>query len=482
MAEGKLISKILLFEITTDQLSFNRVMKTFLVISMLMLNSCICCAQKASFKSLGCNEQPGYFSNGKSRISYERLKSKPSNPSGPAYINVGAEIRYQYFYFKNEDWGEEAPDPDGFVLSRFLTHVDLHAGKQFRGFLQLQSSLANGQPKTPSPVDNNQLEIHQAFADILLPVSDQKLLTFRIGRQELSYGSQRLVAVREGPNNRQSFDGLKLNFTAPNRKFDLLYSQYVKAEPGIFDDRIHKGIRLWGSYNVFTNVPWVNNFDLYYLGLYKKTTAFNAGRGEETRHSIGTRVWKSSGPWQYDNEAIYQFGRFSGQRVSAWTMSMHLSYTFLEKKFTPQLGLKSEFVSGDRHAADGQLNTFNPLFPKGAYFGLAALIGPSNLVDTHPYIQLAFSEKLSFGVDYDLFWRMQREDGLYAVNGKLIYAAEAGTSKRIGQQLGTSIEYTPNKFLYFRQELTWFNSGEFLKQAGPGKDILMLGTTITLKF
>ena len=31
--------------------------------------------------------------------------------------------------------------------------------------------------------------------------------TLRIGRQEMSYGSSRLVSVREGPNVRRSFDG-----------------------------------------------------------------------------------------------------------------------------------------------------------------------------------------------------------------------------------------------------------------------------------
>jgi len=35
-------------------------------------------------------------------------------------------------------------------------------------------------------------------------------IKLRIGRQELNYGSGRLVSVREGPNVRQSFDGFKI--------------------------------------------------------------------------------------------------------------------------------------------------------------------------------------------------------------------------------------------------------------------------------
>ena len=33
---------------------------------------------------------------------------------------------------------------------------------------------------------------------------------FRVGRQELEYGSGRLIDVREGPNVRLSFDGFKV--------------------------------------------------------------------------------------------------------------------------------------------------------------------------------------------------------------------------------------------------------------------------------
>jgi len=39
-----------------------------------------------------------------------------------------------------------------------------------------------------------------------------KSVLLRVGRQELMYGSQRLIAVREAPNNRIAFDGLKFIF------------------------------------------------------------------------------------------------------------------------------------------------------------------------------------------------------------------------------------------------------------------------------
>jgi len=397
-------------------------------------------------------------------------------------FDFGGEVRYQYFYFKHQDWGEAPADKDGFLLARYLGHAGLRAGSHFRAFAELQSSVSSGQPGKPSAVDENTLDLHQAYLEYSGLAGSGKTIVLRMGRQELSYGSQRLVAVREGPNNRQAFDAAKLVFAAKKLKTDLFYANYVIARSNIFDDRFSNAIRFWGVYHMFNALPVIQNLDLYYLGLYKKTTTFDEGKSPETRHSIGGRIWKTKAALRYDMEGLYQFGDFGSSRISAWTLSSNISYTFLQNKFKPQAGLKIEAISGDKTQDDGKLGTFNPLFPRGAYFGLAALIGPYNLLDAHPYVQLNLSKELVFAVDYDMFWRMQKNDGLYAVNGKVLYAGNAGSSRQIGRQLGASLEFPLGKYFSFKQEFTWFNAGKYLKQAGPGKDILMTGSTLTFRF
>jgi hypothetical protein len=441
-----------------------------------------CLAQVPPFKQLRYDENYTNLAKDTSADWYRQLKFHPLSESKTTYFSFGGEVRYQYFNFKNQDWGAAPQDKDGFVLTRYLGHVDFHTGKHFRAFVQLQSSLASGEAETPSPVDQNTLDLHQAFFDFSEPLNSGQNLTLRVGRQELSYGSQRLVAVREAPNNRQAFDAAKLMYGSNDLKLDFFYAQYVQARPNIFDDKLNSNIQFWGAYSALKKIPLVQNMDVYYLGIHKKTTSFDDGRGVETRHSVGARIWETTPSWQYDIEGLYQFGYFAGNTIAAWTLSSNISYTFDKMKAKPQLGLKGEAISGDKNYGDGRLNTFNPLFPKGAYFGLAALIGPYNLIDAHPYLQFNLTKKLIAAIDYDLFWRMNRNDGLYAVNGKLIYSGKDGRSIQIGRQLGASLEYAPNKYLYFRQELTWFNAGNYLKQAGPGKDILMAGSTITLKF
>lgn len=448
---------------------------------ILMLPASLCAQQFPSFKLLRYDEDYSKLKGDTGSSWYRRMKFTALSKDKQTYITFGGETRFQYFYAKNETWGDDPKDNDGYVLTRWLAHADLHAGKYFRTFVQLQSSLANSRID-PSPVDNNPLELHQAFVDIDPLVSEKSRLTFRLGRQELAYGSQRIVSVRDGPNNRQSFDALRSIFTTGNYRADVFYSHYVAARPDIFDDGFNKKAKLWGAYLVKNKVAALKNIDLYYLGLWKKNTEFNSGTGRELRHSIGTRIWSNKNSWKYDVEALYQFGKFATSNISAWTASINTSYEFSSVKFKPEVGLKTELISGDKNKMDNKLQTFNPLYPRGGYFGLAALIGPANLVDVHPSISFELSGKLSFDIDDDIFWRYSHNDGLYAVNMSLIYPDGNTTETKIGNQLSAGLIYSPNQFLYFRGELTWFKAGDYLKLVGAGKDILFTGFTAQLKF
>jgi len=90
-----------------------------------------------------------------------------------------------------------------------MAHVDLHLWIWARFFGQLKSNLESGRTGGPRPTDRDELDVHQGFVDLAPPPDPQYGLTLRTGRQELAYGSQRIISVREGPNVRQSFDAVR---------------------------------------------------------------------------------------------------------------------------------------------------------------------------------------------------------------------------------------------------------------------------------
>jgi hypothetical protein len=434
------------------------------------------------FKSLRFDENYSFLKTDTVKNDwYKTMKFIPLSSSKNTYISFGGSVRYQYFYAKNENWGDGPQDNDGYVLSRYLFHADFHVGKYFRTFIQTQSSLADGRVD-PSPVDQNPLEVHQVFTDFNIINEGSKRLTLRLGRQELTYGSQRLVAVRDGPNNRQSFDGIKVMASKDEILADFFYSRYVVAHDGIFDDDSNKDKQFWGSYLVIHKIPFINNIDVYYFGYERANAVFNDGAGKENRHSVGTRIWGKSENWRYDGETLFQFGDFASKDINAWTASLNLGYRFTTVKFNPEIGFKAEVISGDRNVGDNGLETFNPLFPRGGYFGLASVIGPSNLIDFHPSLNLELAKNIEWGIDFDMFWRYSSNDGIYAPNVSLIYPGDTTKSKKIGGQLESEIVWQPNQYLYFRVEGTWFKAGEYIKASGTGKDIFFAGITMQLNF
>jgi hypothetical protein len=416
------------------------------------------------------------------RNYYTQAKYCPLDKNGNTFFSFGGDVRQQYFYIKNEDWGVAPKDKDGYVFSRLLAHADFHAGKYFRSYIELQSSLANGKEYSPPPIDENQLDLHQAFVDIALPFGKQEQLVLRTGRQEFLYGTQRLVSVKEGANNRQAFDAAKLVYQASRFKFDAFFSHHVRPKHGIFDDEFNKHTKFWGGYAVVNEIPVFHNVDLYYLGLWKSESVFDDGIARELRHSVGTRIWKNSTEFQYDFEALYQWGKFGIGHISAWTLSSNTTYILNHLKHNSQINLKAELISGDKNYEDGKLNTFNPLFPRGGYFGLASLIGPVNLIDIHPSFVVNLTQSLEYEVDYDAFWRFSQNDGLYGQSVLLIYSGRSSEHKFIGNQLATYLIYNPSQFFSLEAEFTWFKAGPYLKDVGPGKNILFTAFTAQCKF
>jgi hypothetical protein len=452
-----------------------------LILSIVFFCDCTRGQNTVSFKPLRYDEDYSTLKVDSNSNWYQHLKkvSLPGNEN--SYLSFGGDIRYQYFSVQNEDWGDAGTDHDSYLLSRFLLHADIHAGRHFRTFVQLQSSLANGKSGT-SPLDENPLELHQAFFDINIAPLHKNKITLRLGRQELAYGSQRLVSVREGPNNRQSFDGLKALLVSGNHKADLFFSHHVKAKKDLFDDGFNKDSKFWGMYLTKKAFPFLGNVDFYYLGLWKRNTQFDDGEGKELRHSFGSRIWSNQQPFKYDIEAVYQAGQFAAKDISAWTLSFNAAYKFTAPSLKPEIGLKTELISGDASYGDDKLGTFNPLFPRGGYFGLASLIGPANLFDIHPSLVLELHKKLQLNVDYDIFWRYSINDGIYTPGVSLIYTGKANRHKFIGRQLSADLVYAPNKHVYWRGEFTWFDAGDYLKNAGTGRDIFFGGITAQLKF
>ena len=123
--------------------------------------------------------------------------------------------------------------------------------------------------------------------------------------------------------------------------------------------------------------------DTYYLGLERDAAKYQRIAGKEWRHTAGARVRGEFGNANVELEAAYQFGAVASTQIAAWTLATSVDVHGRKTPLKPVLTLGFGATSGDGGSGSSTLGTFNPLFPRGAYFGLIAANGPGNNVSPH---------------------------------------------------------------------------------------------------
>jgi hypothetical protein len=56
------------------------------------------------------------------------------------YVTIGGEVRQDWERIGNDNWGQQ-PIMNGYLLQRYMLHVDTHYGRYFRTFIQLKSGI-----------------------------------------------------------------------------------------------------------------------------------------------------------------------------------------------------------------------------------------------------------------------------------------------------------------------------------------------------
>jgi hypothetical protein len=427
------------------------------------------------YKLLRYEEDYSYLRDPSRRTDFwDPIKYIPLGSHEDWYLSIGSELRERYEFYHEANAGAVPPNAinNGYMLQRYLLHGDLHLGPYFRFFGQLMVGMEDGRIGGARPdIDRDAFDVHQAFADIVLPLAGERdTLTARLGRQEMEYGSGRLIDLRDGPNLRLSFDAPRLLLHLGNWEVDGFWGKPVRDRAGVFDDDPDPTRALWGVYAVHP-LPLLpeGHIDLYYLGYENKDAVYVQGPGHELRHTLGTRLWGSPLPWEYNLEYDWQFGRFGSGSIQAWSAANAVRYNFSELPLRPRLGLRFDFTSGDHNPTTANLQTFNPMFPSGVYFNLLNPVGPLNMIDLHPTLDLYVGEKLTVSVDWDFFWRESLGDGVYTIGGMPLRPGVAGP-RYVGNCPACTVVWNPTRHLSVLASYVHFFAGPFFQANPPDKD------------
>jgi len=388
-------------------------------------------------------------------------------------LSFGGSFWYRYMHETDSRLNAAGINND-YHLLRTRLHADLWYQDQFRLFAEMLDARALGLDLPALAIDKNHTDMLNLFVDVKLGQFMDGLAYLRVGRQELLYGSQRLISTLDWANTRRTFQGVKTFWQTPAFNLDAFWVRPMVTEPNQFDnwDKDRNFVGLWGTYKAIPGQV----LDLYYLSLIDNRnvspaniTQGNVLQGDSVLHTIGARWVGDYERILYELEGMYQFGKRSHLDISAFSIASGVGYQ-LPLPMNPQFWLRYDFASGDKNHRDGRSNTFNQLFPFGHYyFGYIDQVGRQNIHDFNAQFTLHPQPWVTFLGQYHRFYLANKRDYLYN-------AAGAGTIRDItgqsGSHVGDEIDFTINFHLSRHQDVLLGYSklftGEFLKNTRPG--------------
>ncbi len=407
------------------------------------------------------------------RHGWNALKSVPLDAAGRVRFTAGGQLRGRAEFWDNFGFSPSPAADDSFGLLRLRLHGDLAAGPYVRVFIEGKSALADGRslPGGNRTLDTDSAELQNALLDIRLPLEGPTSLTFRLGRQELQFGRQRLVSPLDWSNTRpRSFDGLRGIVRYGGWRADAFWSRHVVNRKYRFNN--HEGADFFGLYAAgpLGGSGWT--LDTYWLGLEDESKAFLGHRGTERRQTAGARLAATRNSFDLDLESAFQWGTFADQEIRAWMLAVQVGRPFSGVRFSPRVSVGFDYASGDDSPSNDRLGTFNQLFPLGhAYLGYADFVGRQNIADFNQGLSLALMPKVTAKVEQHWFWRAAEADALYNAGAGVVRPGAPGTPRRVGSELDLTLDIKLNRHLAAGGGYTRFFAGPFLAATGPSEDL-----------
>ena len=271
---------------------------------------------------------------------------------------------------------------------------------------RVSSAASAWQDLPPLPIDENQADFLNLFVDVKLAELGGSPAYVRVGRQELLFGSQRLISPLDWANTRRTFQGVRAFRTTEKWDFDLFWVQPVSSNPARLDsvDNNQNFAGAWATYRPKKGQA----IDAYYLMLDNTNRVAQQGiaAGNFTRHTFGGRYAGDEDGFLCDFEGAMQLGSQDGQDVVAGMATAGAGYHLKDAPLEPdRLGVLRLRQRGQPARTPGPSHTFNQLFPFGHYYlGWIDQVGRQNIHDLNFHLYLYPTKWLTTWLQFHSFW------------------------------------------------------------------------------
>jgi hypothetical protein len=397
---------------------------------------------------------------------------KRIHPTDAWLLSFGGEERLR---FMDENGGYQQitgkVNPETWYRSR--VYADVWYRDLFRVYVEMSDARVFNDSLPPLSTDVDRADFLNLFADAKLFSIAEQPAYLRVGRQELYFGSQRLVSPSDWSNVRRTFQGARAFWLGRKWTVDAFWVQPVLIEPTTLDspDRNQNFSGLWTTYRPRKG----QSIELYYLDLDNRNIRAAIGReGVPGFFNVSTLGSRYSGDYRgllWDFEGMYQFGFWSNQIDSAGAVSTGIGYQFANVPMNPQFWIYNDWASGGQNPLTGNVHgTFDQLFAWGhLYFGYLDLVGRQNIDDVSMQFGFFPTKWILTTVQNHVFHLVSPRDALYNSAGTPIRSSPTGTA---GTYVGDEIDFTTNFHLDTHNDIflgySKLFAGEFIhRTAGP---------------
>lgn len=358
-----------------------------------------------------------------------------------------------------------------------------------------------GDDRQPDP-ETDRIDLHQAY----LAIGNRKESPFsiKVGRQELSYGDERLVGAFDWNNIGRVFDTAKFRFETKDVWVDAFVSKPVLANDGRFNT--------WNDYETFSGVYASTKTlipkqetQVYFLARNTGLKSPLAQQGAQPQpgglpardiYTVGLRIKSLPGQlkgWDYGAELMAQFGSFretdakAGPALNtrlnheAYAVALTGGYTWTDAPGTPRLGIEYDYATGDSNPQDKSHGTFDNLFPTNhKFYGYMDFISLQNIHDIRLNTSIKPCKDFSLLAEFHLFWLADTHDNFYTVGGGRRgntgttagtgYGINPGYGSFVGSELDIIGTYTITPYATAQVGYGHFFVGDYVKStfAAPG--------------
>jgi len=373
----------------------------------------------------------------------------PHSPTAGQELTFGGQLRPRFEY--RDPISVSGGAHQSWISMRTRGQLGARLERNVSLFIQFQDVRIWGEEtSTQGDYSADNLDLHQGYIEVR---SDgQTRLAARAGRQEVSFGGQRLVGAVNWSQQGRSFDALKLTAEGSALHLDVLgavladeitathdteeyflaaYGQLLQAGPGTLD-----------FYGLYNRGPDLANTD---------------------QATVGARWWGTKNSIQFRLEASYQTGERQSVDVSAFMFGARVGTALARGKAAVTLWY--DYLSGDDDLTDDEIKVFDTLFATNhKFYGLADYFTNIPLHTAGRGLQ-DFAVKGSYVAASDVTFQAEVHSFHAAQNAGL-------STGHFGEEidLTASFDYSPNLalsggFAYVFAADGWSNIGRLTENA-----------------